>query len=108
MNYNVEYINVKYSLIKCFLHSAESKVLDVSYDMNENKLTIQVVLLGKSKLSSETLSNIKQELPGFDVVISELNFTKEQFNESIGEWRPKNYSWLKYLLYSKAEVLNED
>lgn len=108
MNYNVEYINFKYSLIKCFLHSAESKVLDISYDLNGKKLTIQVVILGKAKLSPEIITNIKQELVGFDIAVNELNFTKEQFNESIGEWRPKNYTWLKHLLYSKAEVLNED
>jgi hypothetical protein len=103
--YNVEYINIHYALISSFLIKADKNVLDISYSINEKKITIQVVLLEGFTLSQERTDNVKETLSNFDVVITELYLTKEQFNDSKGEWQPRYYKWIGYLLFSKAEVL---
>lgn len=77
----------------------------IEYNVDENKIIIQVVLLEGFTLSQERTDNVKASLASFDVVITELYLTKEQFNESKGEWQPRYYKWLDYLLFSKAEVL---
>ena len=105
MNYNLNYINLKYSLINCFLIKAEKAILDISYSVNDKKINIQVVLLEGFTLSPDRIDSVKESLIGFDVIITELFLTKEQFNESKGEWQPLYYKWLDYLLFSKAEVL---
>lgn len=105
MEYNLKHINLKYTLINCFLFKADKNVLDISYSVNETKLAIQVVLLEGFNLSQEKIANIKERLSSFDVAITELYLTKKQFNESKGEWQPRYYKWLDYLLFSKAEVL---
>lgn len=96
---------MKYALMQVFMFKADKSVLDISYSVNEKNLTIQVVLLEGYTLSNEKIDNIKNSLIGFDVVIKEFYLTKEQFNESKGEWLPKYYEWLDYLLISKAEAL---
>lgn len=105
MEYNFDYINLKYTLINCFLIKADKNVLDISYSINDSKIVIQVVLLDGFTLSQERVENIKERLSSFDIVITELHLTKKQFNENKGEWQPHNYKWLDYLLFSKAEVL---
>lgn len=105
MEYDIDYINLKYALINCFLFEASKNVLDISYCVDKRKVTIQVVLLVGFTLSQEIIHSIKNRLSNFDVVITGLYLTKEQFNESKGEWQPKHYKWLEYLLFSKAEVL---
>lgn len=105
MEYNIDYINLKYTLINGFLIKADKNILDISYSVNKNKISIQVVLLEGFILAKDRIENIKERLSCFDVVIMELYLTKEQFNESKGEWQPKYYKWLDYLLFSKAELL---
>lgn len=105
MEYNLDYINLKYTLINCFLFEADKNILDISYSINEKEIAIQVVLLEGFSLSQERADNVKEKLSGFDVVITELYLTKELFNDSKGEWQPKYYIWLDNLLFSKAELL---
>lgn len=105
MEYNLDYINLKYTLINCFLFKADKNVLDISYNFNETKIDIQVVLLEGFNLSQERIANLKERLSSFDVAITELYLTKKQFNENKGEWQPRYYKWLDHLLFSKAEVL---
>lgn len=105
MEYNIDYINLKYTLINYFLLKADKNVLDISYSLDGKKLFIQVVLLDGFTLSQERVENTKERLSSFDVAITELHLTKGQFNESKGEWQPQYYKWLDYLLFSKAEVL---
>lgn len=105
MEYNIDYIDLKYTLINCFLINADKNVLDISYSINDNKIAIQVVLLDGFTLSQERVENINERLSSFDVAITELHLTKGQFNDSKGEWQPQYYKWLDYLLFSKAEVL---
>jgi hypothetical protein len=104
-NYNYEYINTQYALMEAFLFKVDKNVLDISYSVDVNKITIQVVLLEGFTLSQERIKNIKDRLSNVDVIITELHLTKEQFNENKGEWQPKYYKWIGYLLFSKAEVL---
>lgn len=105
MEYNIDYIDLKYILINCFLSKADKNILDISYSKDGMKITIQAVLLDGFTLLEETKEKTKERLSNFDVGITELYLTKEQFNESKGEWQPKYYKWLDYLLFSKAEVL---
>lgn len=105
MEYNIDYINLKYNLISCFLFKADKAILDISYSVNKKDLTIQVVLLKGFTLSHEKINDVKKSLVGFETVITEIYLTKEQFNESKGEWQPQYYKWLDYLLFSKSEVL---
>jgi hypothetical protein len=104
-NYNYELINTQYALMEVFLFKAGKPVLDISYSIDEKKLTIQIVLLEGFNLPPKRIVDIKERLLNFDVVIKELYLTKEQFNESKGEWQPQYYKWLNYLLFSKAEAL---
>jgi hypothetical protein len=105
MEYDLDYINLKYTLINCLLFKVDRTVLDISYSVDEKKIAIQVVLLEGFTLSHEKIDKVKESLVGFDVTITELYLTKEQFNESRGKWQPQYYKWLDYLLFSKAEVL---
>ena len=105
INYNYELINTQYALIEALLFKANKNVLDISYSVEEKKITIQVVLLEGFSLSRERIENVKENLGDFKVLIKELSLTKEQFNENKGEWQPQYYKWLDYLLFSKAEVL---
>lgn len=105
MEYNIEYINLKFTLINCFLVKVDENVLDISYSVNGNEITIQVVLLEGFTLSHDRIDKVKESLGSFDVSIAELYITKELFNESKGEWQPQCFKWLDYLLFSKAEIL---
>ena len=77
----------------------------ISYNLDGHQIFIQVVLLDKFTLSQERIEIIKEKLFDFDVTITELHLTKDQFNESKGEWQPQYYNWLDFLLLSKAEAL---
>jgi hypothetical protein len=79
-------------------------VLYISYNVQDFTLEIQVILLEGSNLSKEVKVNIRDRLSHFKIEIIELHLTKEKFNENIGEWQPKYYKWLNYLLFSKAEA----
>ena len=105
MKYNFDYINLKYILINCFLLKADKAVLDISYSVVEKQVAIQIVLLDGFVLPQERIDKVREILVGFDVVITELYLTREQFNENKGEWQPQYYKWLDYLLFSKVEVL---
>lgn len=91
--------------MEAFLFKADKSVLDISYNIAEKQITIQVVLLEGFTLPQESIENVKKSLVSFEIVITELYLTKEQFNESKGEWLPQYYKWLDYLLFSKAEVI---
>jgi len=105
MEYNLDYINVHYSLLKTFLQNANSELLDISYNRNDLKIVLQIVLLGEESLPEEFNKKANRYLASFDITISEIHLTKEQYNESKGEWQPKYYAWLENVLFSKAEVL---
>ena len=105
MQYNIDYLNVKYALVKAFLFNASEDILDISYCRIGTKIEIQVVLLQGCFLSEQMKERVKENLPEFDLSIEELHVTKEQFNENIGDWVPKYYDWLENVLFSKAEVL---
>lgn len=101
----MEYINIKYALIESFLIKAKKEILDISYNINEREITIQTVLLEGFNFPDRMIKDAKGKLSDFDIIVNELHLTKKQFNESRGEWRPKHYKWLDYLLFSKAEML---
>jgi hypothetical protein len=104
-DYNLEYINTHYALMEIFLTKTDKSILDISYSIEEKKLRIQIVLLKGSLLSKEIVGEIKNKFDRYELDIVEINLTKEEYNENRGEWQPKYYEWLEYLLLSKAEVL---
>jgi hypothetical protein len=105
MTYNTAYIDVHYALGKAFLYMAQANVVDISYSNENDKIVIQVVVLEGTKLDLVTKASVFSSLPGYAIEIKEMTITKEKFNEHKGDWRPTYYSWLPYLLFSKAEVL---
>lgn len=105
MKYNTQYLDVKYALIKTFLINADKDLLDVSYDLVNENLKVQVVLIEESNYSNQLTKTIKEYLTDWDVELIVLYVSKVKFNENKGEWNPKAYNWLRYLLFSKAEVL---
>ncbi len=94
MKYDLGYLNTKYTLIGLFMLKACRNLLDVSYSKNDKELIIQVVLLNGKTLSDEVKKDLHISFPEFEITIKELTITKESFNESKGEWEPKNYKWL--------------
>lgn len=105
MQYNIDYLNVKYALVKAFMFNASEDILDISYSCTGTKIEIQVVLLGSCFLSEQMRERVEENLPEFDINITELHISKEQFNENIGDWTPIYYEWLEEVILSKAEVL---
>lgn len=102
---NSKWLDIRYALIKAFMVDADPNILDISHTMDENEITIQVVMIENTKLSEYFKNNISSILPEYKININEIYISKEKFNENKGEWIPINYPHLKYLLFSKAEVL---
>lgn len=105
MDYNIQYIDTKYTLINTFLIGLSDNILDISYSINGKKLIIQIVLLRETDLSGKMKERIKHHLSEFEVVLNEIYIDKEEFNQNKDEWGPVHYLWLDYLLFSKAEIL---
>ena len=105
MDYNIQYIDVKYTLINTFLIGLSDNILDISYSLNGKKLIIQTVLLQGTDLPKKVKEQIKLKLIEFDIVLNEVFISKEEFNQNKGEWAPIHYQLLDYLLFSKAERL---
>jgi|GEM_PF-1033696 len=105
MQYNINYLRIKYALMKAFMFNSTDDILDISYSTTDTKIRIQVVLLEGSFLSEQMKEMAKENLPEFNLNITELHITKRQYNENMGEWAPKYYNWLENVLFSKAEVL---
>lgn len=105
MRYNDEYINFKYALAKLFLSKANKNILDISYSLNDTEVNIQIVLLEDIEISKIFQQTIDNDLRKFTFNIHEVYLTKDQYNESKGEWNPKYYKWLDNVLFSKGEAL---
>lgn len=105
MEYDLDYLELKYNLINCFLINAHKNILDISYSLHDKNITIQVILLTGYNLSPSSLEIIHKKLSDFKIDLIEIHLTKSEYNKSKGEWSPSNYEWLDYLLFSKAEVL---
>lgn len=105
MDYNIQYIDTKYTLINTFLVDLTDNVLDISYSINGKRLIIQIVLLQGTDLPGNVRERIMLRLSEFEIVLNEIYIDKEKFNQNKGEWAPVHYQWLDYLLFSKAEAL---
>lgn len=105
MNYNIEYLKVRCLLIDSFLKEAESNVLDISYTIEGNSITIQIVLLENTIFSETSRVRIGNNLQGYVVTINEIYISKEKFNDYEGTWLPKHYEWMSDVLFSKAKTI---
>jgi intracellular septation protein A len=105
MDYNIQYIDIKYTLINTFLIGLSNNVLDISYSVDGKRLIIQIVLLRGTDLPEEVRVQLKFKLSEFEIVLKEIFIDKEEFNQSKGDWTPVHYQWLDYLLFSKAEII---
>jgi hypothetical protein len=92
-------------LINGFLIDAEPNILDVSYTHDTNRVVIQVILLKGNVISHEKMKVIGQLLIGYQWRIIEVNLSREQYNEKIDMWLPKNYTWLANILFSITEII---
>lgn len=105
INYNENYLNIHYLLITTFLIKVDKNILDISYSIDEDKITIQVVIIEKSNVSEGIKNKLKNQFSSFDINIIEFPLSKDKFNENKGDWSPKYYQWLDYVLFSKAEII---
>lgn len=105
MSFNSIYINIEYALIEAFMMKANVNLLDVSYMVKENIIKIQVVLLEEDIPIEYPRNMFSTSLADYEVEISYIYISKSLFNDNKGEWRPKYYTWLDHLLFSKSEVL---
>lgn len=105
MKYNIRYIELKTKLIAFFLNPADENLLDISYSVNEHVITIQLVYLDNHTLAVEKKSKLLDYFAEYNVELIIKSLTKEQFNETIDEWKPTYYVWLDNLLFSKGELL---
>lgn len=103
MTYNKEYTDIQYFMIQIFMIKAGSNILDVSYEYEHKKIVIQIVLLRDTVLSEKIEDKLLEYFEKFEIVY--VYMTKDEFNSNKGAWQPLNYRWLRYLLFSKAEIL---
>lgn len=104
INYNYDYIEMRYTLMEVFLFQADKNVLDISYNKIDNLLNIQIVLLDGTELDPKKIEHLKNSFPKYDINIKEIYLTLNQYNESKGDWISKKYKWLDNILFSKMEV----
>ena len=104
-NYNIEYLEIEYSLMQVFLINIPDNILDISYHLLLKNIEIQVVILEDTTIKSSYRNDIEHILEGYTIDIKIVFISKEKFNENRGEWLPIYYSWLPNLLFSKAEIL---
>lgn len=105
MKYNLEYLNLHYGLSRIFLIDAEPSILDISYHRKESILDIQVIMLEGHKLTDIYFQKLEIAFPKLVPNIHVIYLTKKEFNENKGDWRPTKYSWLKHVLFAKAEII---
>jgi len=91
--------------MSAFMLNASRDLLDVSYTASDSEIMIQIVLLKGTTDFGTIRRDIAEILPEYSIEITEVWLTKEQFNENKGEWIPKYYSWLEFVLFCKAEVI---
>ncbi|MDH6310677.1 hypothetical protein M2451_003556 [Dysgonomonas sp. PFB1-18] len=100
-----EYISIKADLINAILVKLPCNVLDISFDYDEKSITLQIVLLSNTNLDDSFFRRVDNLFNDYEVVTKIIHISKEKFNENMGGWIPSGYTWLKYNLLSKAEVL---
>lgn len=100
-----EYISIKVDLINSILLRLPRNVLDISFDYDEKTITLQIILLSNTSLNDSFFRKIDNQFSDYEVIVKIINVSKEKFNENMGGWIPSGYIWLKYNLFSKAEVL---
>jgi hypothetical protein len=105
MSMNIEYIHLKYKLLKAFMIDAYENILDVSYTVDKGEIIIQIVLLKGSGFPIELDGKLNNVLEGKRYSLIEIYISKENFNETKGDWNPTHYNWLENVLFSKAELL---
>ena len=104
-NYNIEYLEIEYSLMQVFLINIPDNILDISYYSLLKNIEIQVVILEDTTIKSTYKKDIEHILEGYTIDVNILFISKEKFNENKGEWLPIYYTWLPNLLFSKAAIL---
>ena len=99
------YINIKVNLINTLLVKLPRNILDISFNYERESLTLQFVLLSGTFLEDSFVEKVDNSFKSYNVTKNIIYISREKYNENIGGWIPSGYTWLKYNLYSKAEVL---
>lgn len=105
MGYNVKYLDIKYALMQSFMLDMEDCILDISYIVDDQIVTVQVVLVEGNSLSNDIKERARKNLAPMQMVINEIHISSVLFYAGIRNWQPEYYSWLPYLLFSKADKL---
>lgn len=92
-------------LIDIFLLDMPIEILDISYDYDFEKINIQIVTISEDFNSNFYRKRLKSFFPNCAIIIKAILVDKETYNRNSGEWLPSGFSWLKYVLFSKAEIL---
>ena len=98
-------IDLRCSLTQVFLIQAQKEIVDVSFSLSNNKITIQIVLLEGAELAQFIMDKINKNLKNYEVEINKVSISREKFNQNLGDWLPTFYNWLPHLVLSKAEVI---
>lgn len=100
-----KYINIKYSLIEAILCMMPYNILDVSYNVGNDIIDIQFILLENTFMDKSVEARVKENLCDYNIIFEYIYMSKVMYNKNKGHWNPVNYTWKQELLYSKAEVL---
>lgn len=77
-------------------------IYDISYSVNENVITIQLILKNGHFISEYPKQNLISSLPKREIKFKEIQMTEIEFKASSDSWSPMNYDWLENVLYSKS------
>jgi hypothetical protein len=105
MNYNKPYIDLRYALINSFLINAKVNLLDLSYSIDGNLITIQIGYLdGTACEFDEMINKFKSYVNDFEVMTVFLAISKNDFNaEAVEEFTI--YKRLESAFFVKSELL---
>lgn len=104
MNYNEIFLDINYSLIKVFLLDVKPNIIDISYSVNANIISIQIVLLENTILEESLKNDVVEELVDYIVEFNLIFISGDAYNLNRGAWKPSDYNWLSCVILSKSEI----
>jgi hypothetical protein len=104
MKYNENFLDINYSLIRVFLLDVKPNIIEISYSVIPNIITVQIVLLENTILEESSKINVTQELADYAVEFNLIHISRETYNLNKGSWQPIAYNWLANVILSKSEI----
>ncbi|KIO76868.1 hypothetical protein TH53_12220 [Pedobacter lusitanus] len=104
MEYDENFLDVKYIMMNVFLLNIRPNILDVSYSIESHEINIQVVLLENTELDSLYLKELIYKLKDFAVKLNVIFISKLDYNSNNGNWIPTRYKWQSIVVLSKSGI----